>query len=58
MPLSKHVHCVAGTFKMTEWVEQQVWITFCVKLEWSSMETVQIVQEATATGNWQLAASL
>ena len=33
MLLSKHVYCVAVTFKMTERVEQQIRIRFCVKLE-------------------------
>ena len=49
MPLSEHVYCVAGTFKMTEQVEQWICITFCIKLEHSSMETIQI-QKAAAYG--------
>ena len=42
---------------MTEWVEQWACIKFCVKLEHSSTETIQMIQKATATGNWWLAAS-
>ena len=51
------MYCVATTFKMTEWVEQQISIKFCVKLEYSFMETIQMIQKATAMGNWWLAAS-
>ena len=57
MPLSEHVYCVTVTFKMTEQVEQQICIRFCVKLEHSPMETIQIIQKAAAAGNWWLAAS-
>ena len=57
MLLNKHVHCVAVTFKMTEWVEQRICIRFCVKLEHSSAETIQVTQESAAVGNWWLAAS-
>ena len=46
MPLSEHVYCVAVTFKMTEQVEQQVCIKFCIKLEHSSLETIQMIQKA------------
>ena len=42
---------------MTEQIEQQIWTKFCVKLEHSSMETIQMIQKATAMGNWWLAAS-
>ena len=52
MPLSEHVYCVAITFKMTEWVEQQICIKFCIKLEHSSVETIQIIQKAASMGNW------
>ena len=47
MPLSEHVYCVAVSFKMTEdknknkmteQVQQQICIKFCVKLECSSVE--------------------
>ena len=52
--MSEHVYIA---FTMTEQVEQQICIKFCVKLEHSSMETVQIIHEATAVSNWCLAAS-
>ena len=57
MPLNEHVYCVAVTFKMTEQVEQQICIKFCVKIEHSSVETIQVIQKATDVGNWWLAAS-
>ena len=57
MPLSEHVYCVVITFKMTEWVQQWICIKFCIKLEYSSVETVQMIQKAAARGNWWLAAS-
>ena len=52
MPLNEHVSCVAVAFKMPERVEQQICIKFCVKLEHSSTETIQIIQKAAAMGNW------
>ena len=57
MPLSESVCCVAVTFKMTAWVQQWICIKFCIKLEHSPMETIQMIQKATAVGNWGLAAS-
>ena len=48
---------MAIAFKITEQVEQQICIKFCVKLEHSSTETVQIIQKTVAVGNWWLAAS-
>ena len=51
MPLSVHVYRVADVFKMTEQVEQQICIKFCIKLEQSSMETIQMIQKAAAMGN-------
>ena len=39
------MYCVAIAFKMTERVEQRICIEFCVKLEHSSMETIQIIQK-------------
>ena len=57
MPFSERVYCVAITFKMTERVEQRICIEFCVKLEHSSTETIQMIQKSTAMGNWWLAAS-
>ena len=55
--LSEHVYCVAITFKMTEWVEQRICIKFCVKLGHCSVETIRMIQVATAMDNWWLAAS-
>ena len=52
MPLSEHVYCVAITFKMSEQVEQQIGIKFCVKLQHSSTETIQMIQKSAAMGNW------
>ena len=40
------MYCVAVAFKMTEEVEQQICIKFCVKLEHSSTETIQMIQKA------------
>ena len=57
MLLSEHVYCVAIAFKMTEQVEQWICIKFCVKLEHSSMDTIQMIQKAAAMVNWWLAAS-
>ena len=56
MLLSEHVYCVAVTFKMTEQVEQQICIKFCIKLEHSSVETIQMIKrpQLGATGDWQL----
>ena len=45
MLLSEHVYCVAVPFKVTERVEQQVRITFYVKLERSSVETIRMIQK-------------
>ena len=42
----EYVYCVVITFKMTEQVEQQVCIKFFIKLEHSSMETIQMIQKA------------
>ena len=57
MPLSEHVYCVAVAFKMTEWVQWQICIEFCIKLEHSSAETILTIQKAAAMGYWWLAAS-
>ena len=46
MPQSEHVYCVAVTFKMTEQIEQQICIKFCVKLEHFSEENIQMIQKA------------
>ena len=42
---------------MTEQVEQQISIKHCVKLEHSSVETIQMIQKAATMDNWWLAAS-
>ena len=41
---------------MTEWVEQQICIRFCIKFEHSSRETIQVIPkpQLRATGDWQL----
>ena len=57
MPLSESVCCVAVTLKMTAWVQQWICIKFCIKLEHSPMETIQMIHKAAAMGNWWLAAS-
>ena len=57
MPLGEPVYYVAVTSKMTEQGEQWICIRFCIKLEPSSMETVQMIQKATAMGDRWLAAS-
>ena len=52
MPLSEHGYCMAVTLKMTEQVEQRIFIKFCIKLEHSSTETIRMIQKAAASGNW------
>ena len=52
MLLSEHVYCVAVAYKVTEQVEEQICIKFCIELEHSSAETIQMIQKATAMGNW------
>ena len=42
---------------MTEWVQQWICIKFCIKIEHSSAETIQLIQKAAAMGNWWLATS-
>ena len=53
-----------GTVDALEWAcvlcgcrSQNDCITFCVKLEHSSVETIWMIQKSTAMGNWWLAAS-
>ena len=46
MLLSEHMYCVAIVFKMTEQIEQQICIKFCVKLDRFSAETVQMIHKA------------
>ena len=50
--LSEYMYCEAIVFKMNEPVEQQICIQFCVKLEHSSVETIWMIQRASALGNW------
>ena len=50
--MSKHVYCVAITFKMTEQVEHKTGIKICIKLEHFSAETIWMTQKAAAMGNW------
>ena len=57
MLLSEQVCCVAITFKMTEQVEERICIKFCVKLEHSSTETIQMDQKAAPMGSWWSVAS-
>ena len=57
MLLSECVYCVAVASKVTEWVEQWIYIKFYITLEHSSMETIWMIQKAAAMGNWWLAAS-
>ena len=52
MLLSEHVYCVAIAFKTTEQVEQRICIKFCIKLEHSSVETIQMIQKSAAMGDW------
>ena len=51
-PLSEHVYCVAVVFKMTEQVEQQICIKFCIKQEHSSVKTIGMIRKPTVMGNW------
>ena len=50
--MTEHVYRVVITFKMTERVEQQICIKFCIKLEHSSVETMSVIQKAMAVGSW------
>ena len=54
---SELVYCVAIICQKTEWGEQWICIKFCIKLEHSSVETIQMIHKAKAMGNWRLAAS-
>ena len=56
MLFSDHIYYGAIAFKMTEQVEQQICIKFCVKLEHSSAETIWMIQKATAMSSWWWAA--
>ena len=48
MSSREQVYCVAVAFKMTEQVKQWLWIKFYIKLEYSSMETIWMIQNAMA----------
>ena len=50
-------HWVSMCTVWSEWVEQQIYTKFCVKLEHYSAEAIWMIQEAIVTGNWWLAAS-
>ena len=50
--------CVlCGHCTQNDWVEQQICIKFCIKLEHSFVETIQMIQKPAAMDNWWLAAS-
>ena len=51
MLFTEHVYRVVIAFKVTEQMEYQIYIKFCVKLEHSSMETIQMIQKATTVGS-------
>ena len=57
MLLIEHGYLVAVASEMSKQVEHQICIQFCIKFEHSSVETIQMIQEAAATGEWWLAAS-
>ena len=50
--LSEHVYCVAAPFKLTEQVEQQIYIKFFIRLKHSFLETIWMIHKAAAKGNW------
>ena len=56
MLLSEHVYCVTIAVQMTEPVEQWICTKFHIKLEHSLLESIQMIQNATAMGNQWLAA--
>ena len=56
MPLNEHVYCVAIAFKMTESRTTNLH-KFCINLEYSSGETIHLIQKPTAMGNWWFTAS-
>ena len=53
---SGHVYCVAVTFQMTERVEQQICIKFCVKLDIPLQKLFRWFRrpQLWATSDWQL----
>ena len=48
------MYCVDIALEMTEQVEQQICIKFCIKLEHSSMGTIWMIQKTEAMGDWKL----
>ena len=46
MLLSEDLYCVAIVFKMSEQIEQQICIKFCVKLDHFPAETIWMIQKA------------
>ena len=44
-------------YKMNERVEQLTYIKFCIKPEYPSPKTIQVIQKAADIGNWWLIAS-
>ena len=51
MLLSEFVYCVTITFKMTEQVEKCICMKSCIKLEHSSVETIRMIQKASASSH-------
>ena len=49
--------CTVWSLHSNEQVEQRICIKFCIMLEHSSVETIWLIQKASAMGNWWLAAS-
>ena len=47
---------LCGSHIQDKWVEQQICIQFCIKLEHSSTETIPMIQKVTALGSWWLPA--
>ena len=52
MPLSEYVYSIPVAIKMTEQVEQEICIKFCVKLERSFTKNIRMIQKAAAVGSW------
>ena len=55
--MSEHVYCVSVAFKITVQGQQGICIKFCIKIEHSTTEAIQMIQKAAAVGNWWLAAA-
>ena len=53
MQSSEHVYCVAIAFKMTEQVQQtNLLSSFVLGLNSPPLETIWMIQKATAMGKW------